>query len=350
MKNTSTPIGTLRIGSKDLQVYEKTSTGWKKSNRTFPQAMHVIQLFKVNHMIKALIDQKNKEFLRGQYSPKGKIQGARITVLPNGEQVDKPYSLFAKELTIHDETSHGHWDVIYQNPGGTFAYSYALSKRNASIQSKYKKVESFDRHYALLHKAVTRALSDKNDFFALPMYTLLKTYMRVGNEVYFKANHHKGLTTLAKKDISIKGNEVTFDYISKGGVPVTLKENFPELYITRLKNNLQKLKSTDFVFTSPEGKPLKDTHFMKAFENYCGEKFYPHIVRSHYATRQARSFLSSHRKATKEEVKELFISIAEKLGHKRFVKKDNEWKDSYTVTVHHYLEPSIVNKINKMVA
>ena len=36
----------------------------------------------------------------------------------------------------------------------------------------------------------------------------------------------------------------------------------------------------------------KDTAFMDAFEDYCGEKFYPHIVRSYYATKKAEEFIN----------------------------------------------------------
>lgn len=343
----NTIMGTLRIG-KDLRVYEKTKTRWKHTSADLPDALQVAHLFKANHALGELIDQKNPRFLKGQLSPQGQIQGARITILPTGEPVDKAYSLFAKHLTLHDQTSHGHWDLIYQNPGGTFAYCYALAKRNASIKNKYKKVQAFNEHYPTLYRAVTKALEDTQDYLALPMYTLLKTYMRVGNEVYYKAHNHKGLTTLTKEDIRIHNAAVTFEYLSKGGVPVTLTETFPEPYIQRLKSHMRKLHATDFVFTDTRGKPLKDTHFMKAFERYCGESFYPHIVRSYYATQQAKTFLATHKKASKQEVTALFTSIANKLGHKRFAKKENEWKDSYTVTIHHYLEPATFSKINKL--
>jgi len=69
------------------------------------------------------------------------------------------------------------------------------------------------------------------------------------------------------------------------------------------------------------------------------------IIRSYYATTQAEKFLESHKKATKDEVSELFFGISKKLGHKRFAKKDHKWKDSYVTTIHHYIEPNLVEKI-----
>ncbi len=344
-QNNLIPTGTLRIGSKDFKVYEKTKTSWKLSKKSFPEAQSVIELFNAQKNISVLIDKKNPRFLKGQLSPDGKIQGARINLLPSGEVLDKAYSLFSKNLTIHDEASHDHWAVIYQNPGGGFSYAYTLDKRNRSIKNKYKKVSEFKKVYPKLNDAILTALSDKQDNLAIPMYTLLKTYMRVGNETYYKAHGHKGLTTLKKSDIKINGKDVEFRFIAKSGVPMDIKEEFPKHYISRLKNMISKKKNSDFIFTDDSGKPLKDTHFMKAFEQYTGKRFYPHIVRSFYATERAQEFLKQKHSASKQEIKGLFTEIAEKLGHKKFDKKSNEWKDSYNVTVHHYLNPDIYNQV-----
>ncbi|MEK6792493.1 MAG: hypothetical protein AABX95_01610, partial [Nanoarchaeota archaeon] len=149
---------------------------------------------------------------------------------------------------------------------------------------------------------------------------------------------------------TLEKNKVQFNYISKSGVPMNIEQEFPTSYINRLKEKLSKSKSNEFIFTNNENKPLKDTDFMKAFEKYCGERFYPHIVRSYYATTKAKKFIKSHKEATKQEIKELFNSIAEKLGHKRFDKKNDEWKNSFTVTIHHYIQPDLVEKIQSLVS
>jgi len=341
--------GTLRIKVRDLKVYEKIQNGWKKSKREFPNALEAVKLFKAHGNFKALIDKKDPEFLKGQASRNGMILGARINILPDGKVLNKAYSLFAEDLTIHDEKSNNHWDVMYKNPGGGHSHVYTLDKVKIAVKGKYREVENFGKKYNLLKQRVLKGLRDENDEIALPMYTLLETYMRVGNEIYYKANGHKGLTTLKKKDISIKGKDVEFNYIGKKGVPMDIVKEFPSSYLNRLKKELKKLKKDDFIFVNNEGHPLKDTHFMEAFERYCGKRFYPHIVRSYYATQRAREFLKNKKHASKEEVKELYISIAEKLGHKKFVKKDGEWKSDFNVTIHHYLQPEMVEKIGSMV-
>ncbi len=346
------PIGTIRIKASTLQAYEKTAASWKKSNKTFAHLLKAVKLFKANKNFKVLIDTKSPSFLKGQLSPEGRPQGARINVLPDGTVLDKAYSLFAKHLTFHDQSSHDHWDVIYQNKGGTYAYSYTLNKKRQHQNNKYKKVWEFDKRYSLLTRNVNLALRNEKDPLAVPMYTLLKTYMRVGNEIYYRTHKHKGLTTLKKKDIAVSGNKVTFNYIAKDGVPRIITLPFPDTYIFRLKKLLQHLKQDDFVFTSNQkgnsGHPLREEHFKKAFKNYCGQEFYPHIVRSHFATTKVKEFLKGKRKIRKEEVEKLFLSIAAELGHKKFVKKEHVWKDNYTVTVNHYVQPELIEKIKEI--
>ena len=174
--------------------------------------------------------------------------------------------------------------------------------------------------------------------------------MRIGNEIYFKAHGHKGLTTLKKNDIKIRGSKVIFNYLAKDGVPRLIEQKFPVGYINRLKTSLKKIKKEDFVFASCKtGHPLGEIQFKKAFKNYCGKEFYPHIVRSHFATSKVKSFLKNKRKATKEEVNSLFLSIAAKLGHKKFVKKEQVWKNNYSVTINHYIQPDLVERVKEII-
>src|SRR3989344_7352982 len=168
--------GTIRIG-KDLKTYQFSKSKWKKINQEFPSAQKVIQLFRSHNKFNELIDQKSPKFLKGQLAKEGNVQGVRLNILPNGEKLDKAYSLLSPNLTIHDESSHDHWDVIYQNPNGLYAYLYTQEKRKKAVNNKYKKVELFESIYDKLQKEVISNLNNKEDQYALPLYTLLKTYM-----------------------------------------------------------------------------------------------------------------------------------------------------------------------------
>ena len=342
-----TPIGTIRIKSSDLKAYNKTKTGWKLANKEFAELNLVIKLFKAHNQFTTLIDTKDPTFIKGQLSPEGKEQGARINILPDGQKLEKAFSLFAPHLKIHDQDSHDHWDVLYQNKGGTWSYVYTLKKRQQHRAKKYSKVDQFEKKYPLLVKNVKKGLSDKNDFMAVPMYTLLTTHMRVGNEIYFRTHGHKGLTTLTRKDVLIKGNEVSFHYLSKDGVPIDVAYNFPSEYVKRLQKLMKEKKQSEFIF-SHDNHHLSEQNFKRAFTKYCGEAFYPHIVRSHYATSAVKKFISERKSFTKKDVEELFLSIAHGLGHKKFDKKKQQWQEHYTVTVNSYIQPELVQKIQKL--
>jgi hypothetical protein len=327
----------FRIKSKDLKVYEKKGNRWYKCSK-FKDVLKIVKQFKFHGNLDVLIDKKDSKFLKGMFD--GKEMGARINVLPDGRRLDKAYSLFAPGLVVHGEMSDDHWDVMYRNKGGTYSYVYTLEKKEKSKKRKYKKVEKFAKCYSRLKKNVLNGLR-KDDEFSLEMYTLLKTCMRVGNEVYFKLHKHRGLSTLEKKNVSIKKDIVSFKYTGKDGVPICITEKFPKIYV----DNLRKRLKGGFVFVH-NGRLLCERDFKKAFKKYCGEEFYPHIVRSYYATVEAKKLLKK-RKISKEEVDKMFISIASKLGHKKCVK--GEWKDNFTVTVNHYIDPAIVERIKKRV-
>jgi hypothetical protein len=340
--------GTIRIKLKDLTVCERKNGSWKKVSKQFPRINQIVQLFKAHNNLDILIDKKNTQFLKGQLSPEGKIQGARINILPDNTKIDKAYSLFADHLTVHDQSSDEHWDVLYQNPGGTWSYCYSLEKRAQHKSAKYKKVHQFDKAFPKLIKNVSQALKDKNDDLALPMYTLLKTKMRIGNEIYYKLHHHKGLSTLKKKNIKIYKNKVEFKFVGKDGVPQDLIEEFPKEYLQLLRSKLSKLKNNDFVFTNNNGHPLSERCFKSAFKRYCGKEFYPHLVRSHFATMTVNNFIKGKKALNKKEVDYLYLKIAHVLGHKKFLKKENAWKECSTVTINHYIEPKLVERVKEL--
>lgn len=348
-KIKSLPIGVIRLG-KDLKFYEKTKSGWKKSKEKVDSALEVAKLFKAHKNFDFLIDSNDTKFLRGMFITKGgnrKVMGGRINVLPNGKKLDKAYSLFASDLIIHDEISNEHWDVLYRNPGGGLAYVYTLDKDEKARQNKYSKVEMFEKMFPKLKKRVENNL-DSDMGFAL--YTLFVTKMRIGNEIYYKLHKHKGLSTLTKDNISINGKKVIFDFIGKDGVPQIFVYEFPNEYLKKLKSRLKKLKKNEYVF-SLNNRLIKEEDFKKAFKTYCGKEFYPHIVRSYYATKQAEDFFKKNkkRKLDKKSVNEFYNSVADVLGHKKFSKKKNEWEDSFSVTIHHYINPRLVEKIESLV-
>ncbi len=347
MTKKDIPYGSIRIRVKGLVPVKKTTRGYKEISYDVKNIKKIVKLYRQHKKVDFLIDTEDKTFLRGYLKDDGKVGGDRVIYLPNGKKLNKAFSLFSENLTLHEQVDHYHWDVMYQNPNGDFAYLYTEDKITKSKKNKYEKVKEFEEILPKLNRNLLKALKDQ-DSMALSMYTLIKTYMRIGSEVYFKKNKHQGLATLQKNNLVITKNTVSFNFISKDGVPQNITLTFPDVYIKNLLTRLKKIKKNEYVFCDTNGKKLLEKDFHDAFKKYCKKEFYPHIVRSYYATKAINDFLKKDPKPTKEEIKDIYNEIAEKLGHKKFSKKTHNWEPSHTVTVAHYVSPALVKKLNKI--
>jgi hypothetical protein len=340
------PIGTVRIRVKDLRPMVMTASGWREHSQDLKDAVHAVHLYRSHGRFAMLRDAKDPRFIKGALGPGGRPVGARLTVLPNGLKLNAAFSLFAKNLRFHDEDTDAHWDVMLENPSG-FTYLYAKNKITLAKKHKTHIVDEFARYFPKLKRNVLKDLRSEGSVHAVALYTMMKTYMRVGNEIYFKAHGHKGLTTLQKMDIRIEGNRVAFNYKAKDGVPIHIRVCFPDAYVRRL-SALLKPKSPDaFVFCHASGHPLGGKEVKGAIGEFCGRDFFPHIIRSYFADTEVKRFFRSRRTATRQEVYDLLIMIASKLGHKRFDKEENAWVESPKVTVNNYIRPEFVERLHK---
>jgi hypothetical protein len=216
------PIGTVRIRVKDLRPMVMTASGWREHSQDLKDAVHAVHLYRSHGRFAMLRDAKDPRFIKGALGPGGRPVGARLTVLPNGLKLNAAFSLFAKNLRFHDEDTDAHWDVMLENPSG-FTYLYAKNKITLAKKHKTHIVDEFARYFPKLKRNVLKDLRSEGSVHAVALYTMMKTYMRVGNEIYFKAHGHKGLTTLQKMDIRIEGNRVAFNYKAKDGVPIHIR-------------------------------------------------------------------------------------------------------------------------------
>lgn len=169
-----------------MKVYIKTSKGWKKSNFYFPNLIRSVNIYKHENKFEILIDKINPEFLKGYISKDGKISGARINILPNGEKLEKAFSLFSEDLKINDDLTHDHWNVMYKNKCGNYSYVYTLKKRMLHKKNKYRKVEDFEKIFFKLKKNVKSAILSENDILLIAMHILLET--KIGLEIYLILN------------------------------------------------------------------------------------------------------------------------------------------------------------------
>jgi len=333
-------IGTKRINYASLKLCIKTSTSWDFLDELSEDLNSIISQYSKNKTLHHLIDEKHPEFLKGSLSPENKISGERIKLLPEGTQIARAgFSIFAKNLRFNNDPNH-EWDVCYENTSGLKTYLYSEDKIHLEQEKKFKLVQKFSENYDKIISNIENNL-EKIEYLAL--YTLLKTFIRVGNYDYYLKNSHKGLTTLLKRDISVEGEKILFDFIGKDGVPHQIKKEFSEEYIVKLKKILSSRKKDEFVFTGLKGKPLHSEDFSSIFFNITQEHFYPHIIRSHHADSKCLDFLEG--KIEIQDPEKLFFQIAKDLGHKKYNKKKEQWEISPSITIKNYIYPEYVKKI-----
>ncbi len=333
-------IGTKRIHSTSHKLFIKASNSWEQTDELSDSIKKIISQYSEHKNLHYLIDEKHPEFLKGCLSSDDKILGERIKLLPDGSQIARAgFSLFAKNLRFNNDPDH-EWDVCYENTSGLKTYLYSEEKIHLEQEKKFKLVQKFSKHYDKIISVVENNL-EKIEYLAL--HTLLKTFIRVGNYHYFLKNSHKGLTTLQKKDISVEGDLVLFEFIGKDGVPHHIKKEFSDEYIKSLKKFLSSRKKEEFVFTGRKNNPLHSEDFSSIFYNITQEHFYPHIIRSHHADSRCLDYLNG--KIDIQDPEKLFLDIAKDLGHKKYNKKKEKWEISSNITIQSYIYPEYVKLI-----
>jgi hypothetical protein len=334
--------GSVRIKSKDFRFFKKNDEDlWEAISDLDSSVKEVLELYSSNNNLDLLVDLKDELFLRGSLSPDEKICGARIMVLPSGEQLARAgFSLFAKDLKFNFDDEEKLWDVCYTNASGLKTYLYSDSKVHLEQDKKLRLVDKFEKHYLDIFETCEKKIKSKScDVSNLALYVMLNTYIRVGNIEYYHRFKHKGLTTLKKKDVIIASNIVSFNFIGKDGVPQSIAKKFPSFFIKKFEALILNKSDDDFIFTNSNGNCIHSDSFSKILFDLTEEHFYPHIIRSHYADMTCKHFLKTHRSASKEEVESVFLEIAENLGHKKYNKKSEVWEANFTVTLKNYIHP-----------
>ncbi|MFW6286057.1 MAG: hypothetical protein ACOC16_02950 [Nanoarchaeota archaeon] len=350
MKNKSyIENGSKRIKT-DKKIYIKKHNKWIFFDNISNKQNKIIQLYEKNNLINILIDNDDPEFFKGYINSKKHICGKRINILPSNKKLARGgFSLFAKNLEINTKSFY-QWDICFENESGLKTYLYNEDKIHIEKEKKAQIVDEFIISYQTIIKKLKKDIQTKKKFTKyLALYTLIKTLIRVGNIEYYILNSHKGLTTLQKKDITIKNdNKIIFEFIGKDGIPQKHEIKFENFYIEKLNQILNEKKENDFIFTNSKGEPLHSITFTKILYQYTNKHFYPHIIRSYYADTKCLHFIKKHKKTTKQEVDKIFLYIAKKLGHKKYNKKKQIWEICPKVVLTSYIRPKYIEDMKKL--
>jgi DNA topoisomerase-1 len=115
----------------------------------------------------------------------------------------------------------GHLQATGRDARGRKQYRYHPRWREARDQTKYDRVATFaaalDAIRRRVHADLARPGLPREKVLAALVQLLDRTFMRVGNDEYARANGSFGLTTLRNRHVKVNGSRLTFRFRGKSG-------------------------------------------------------------------------------------------------------------------------------------
>lgn len=150
----------------------------------------------------------------------------------------------------------GHNQATGRDQKGRKQYIYHPEWDIIRNQTKFFRMINFGKSLPAIRKRIEEDLNlrglPKEKVLAVILTLLEKTYIRVGNEEYAKANGSFGLTTLRNKHVSVEGPNIRFLFKGKSGKQwqVSMKDR----RLARLVKQCQELPGQDlFGYKDEEG-------------------------------------------------------------------------------------------------
>lgn len=124
---------------------------------------------------------------------------------------------------------HAHLQATGRDKRRRKQYRYHPVWQRRRQKANYNRLIEFARALPAIRSFIDAGLRrpglDKESVLALALRLLDSGMIRIGNEEYAKANGSRGLTTLHKRNVAIRGNALKFRFIGKGGVEYDLSMN-----------------------------------------------------------------------------------------------------------------------------
>ena len=116
----------------------------------------------------------------------------------------------------------GHLQATGRDARGRKQYRYHPRWREVRDETKYARMIAFGRTLPHIRRQVSRDLRrpglPREKVLATVVRLLERTFIRIGNEEYARANESFGLTTLRDRQVRVRGSRLDFRFRGKSGV------------------------------------------------------------------------------------------------------------------------------------
>jgi DNA topoisomerase-1 len=117
---------------------------------------------------------------------------------------------------------HGHLQVTARDGRGRKQYRYHPRFREHRDGTKFARMLALSDVLWMIRERVERDIArpglTRDKVMATVVWLLERTLIRVGTDVYAKANKSFGLTTLRRRHVQVDGSELRFEFRGKSGV------------------------------------------------------------------------------------------------------------------------------------
>ena len=165
-----------------------------------------------------------------------------IYLHPDGTRVSDPAQLARiRSLAIPPayrdvwicRNPRGHLQATGRDARGRKQYRYHPSWRTHRDAAKFDRMLEFGHRLPRIRRRVAQDLRKSGLPRARVLATVVRllefTLVRVGNEEYARANGSFGLTTLRDRHVSVRGDELTFEFRGKSGIAHCVRVSDPAL-------------------------------------------------------------------------------------------------------------------------
>jgi DNA topoisomerase-1 len=222
---------------------------------------------------------------------------------------------------------NGHIQAVGTDDAGRRQYLYHTEWRRSRDEEKHDRVLALARRLpgvrARIHEDLCGSGLGRDRVLAGALRVLDRGVFRTGGEEYAEENDTHGVTTLLRKHIQLRGDELLFDFPAKNGIQRSVGVRDPEL--ARLVAALRRGRSDGdrlFVYRNGTGhrQELRARDVNERFKELAGDGFTVKDMRTWTATVLAAAEFAGQdtpasQRATKRAEAAVMRAVAEQLGN-----------------------------------
>lgn len=218
----------------------------------------------------------------------------------------------------------GHLQATGRDARGRKQYRYHPLWREVRDAAKYERLLTFGNALSGVRRELDRRLRSRGlgreRVIAAVILLLDETCVRVGNEEYARQNGSYGLTTLRNRHLSLRGDNIRFQFRGKSGVKQQLSLKHPRL--ARVLRRCRELPGQHlFQYQDEAGEicSVTSSDINECLRELTGAEFtakdYRTWAGSTLALAALRQCLAEGREPTRQAVVETVREVAQRLGN-----------------------------------